>query len=220
MDSFSLYITGKRDFYNVLPARQRLILFFLCLSVLYFFWFLVVSQPMNKSISRLKLENAYLYSQYHPDNMVKDAGDVDLISLNKKLRDLKKRVVLLNEELINYFSVIDSVDEIVGVVKGLIDSEGLIAINEIKEMPVTKIAIPSSFDINRQDESENKEWSFYKHEIQIKLTGDYINIVKYLNKIELLEWNLFIENIKYDVIDHPKSAATIALYALSMDGDL
>ncbi len=217
--------------YNALDLRQRVLILCSILSIVYMAWYFLLEIPISKKIKQHHAENIYLSGRSSADNNSFSSIDAtDIASLNSQLAIVKREVDQLNNDLSHYFSIIGSVDELLVIVKELLESnEGLI-VEELKLLPTEVVNIENYYDINEGiDEGEGEhndaelnqdEIVLYKHKIHLQLKGNYVDLTRYLQQVESLKWGLFTQDISYKVNKHPDAAISLLLYTLSFEGSV
>jgi len=98
----------------------------------------------------------------------------------------------------------------IALTKVLGDSKG-IKVESLTSLPVT--AVNSAHD-------KAAENIFYKHTLEMKLSGSYNAIYQYLLNLEALQEKFYWSSLSYQVSDYPLADVTIQIYTLSAQKDL
>lgn len=116
--------------------------------------------------------------------------------LKKIERELKSKTV----ELIDP-------EDMFQVLSQLINKRSNLKILGLKRLSVTPI---------REDNApEEQAAKFFRHNIQIKLQGNYDDITQYMAQLENMEWKLIWNEIALETIEYPDLRVTIELSTLS-----
>ncbi|MDA7745889.1 hypothetical protein N8878_00970, partial [Psychromonas sp.] len=89
-----------------------------------------------------------------------------------------------------------------------------IKINYLTTLPV------QSFDSQPTGDNKEKSVLFYKHSLEVQLTGDYNAVYQYLRNLEMLQDKFYWASLKYEVADYPLANITLQIYTLSDQQDL
>ena len=57
----------------------------------------------------------------------------------------------------------------------------------------------------------------YKHGIELRLEGGYLDLLDYLTRLEKLPWQMFWARTGIDALQYPRVQMTVTLYTLSLD---
>ncbi len=85
--------------------------------------------------------------------------------------------------------------------------------NPILEATIASVAEQEAAD----DNLEEGEVLLYRHGVKIELLGSYWDIVRYLKKIEVMEWSFFWHMIDYEVLEYPTASVVLELHTLGYD---
>jgi MSHA biogenesis protein MshJ len=222
------------ELFDGLVFRQRLLVMICLLSVVYAAWYFIVGAAAEKSLEMARQENNYLAEKaeaLQPNHLSEASikSSLDTVKLNNKLKLLRQEVEQINADLANYLSIIVSADELMLVVKNILESQPGLVIEEIKLLPEETVVLGNYLgqEYNQGDgqaqeydeeESERLEELFLrKHKISIVFRGGYQDVADYLQALESLEWNLYMQDITYRVEDYPEARVELVVYALTIE---
>lgn len=69
----------------------------------------------------------------------------------------------------------------------------------------------------RDEPSAGPMGAVYKHGVEITVQGSYLDLLRYLEGIEALPWQMFWGTVDVDGKDYPTVTLTLRLYTLSLD---
>lgn len=64
---------------------------------------------------------------------------------------------------------------------------------------------------------QNLHGAIYKHEVEIVLQGNYLDMLSYMRELESLPEQVYWNKGKLTVIDYPKASLTLSLFTLSLE---
>lgn len=131
--------------FNGLALRQLILLFVALLSLVYMVWYVLLGEPLIRSIEKASKLNASLKSQYSSAVYANSHEDLDVLNeLQSRLDLLNIEHDRLNQSLSNYFSVITSSTKMLEGVKGLLKNSDGLRIEHLEEMPAERLYIPQN----------------------------------------------------------------------------
>lgn len=69
-------------------------------------------------------------------------------------------------------------------------------------------------DISEKDNEESAV--VYRHPVRLVFTGNYLNVLSYLEVIEKMPWDLYWDTVQLDVEKYPKAKIVITVFTLSL----
>lgn len=120
---------------------------------------------------------------------------------------------------------INALDEqLRGVNRGLVPPQRMAGILEemLARNPGIELVrlrtLPVSYLIERtQSSSSDERANVYKHGLEMTLQGRYLDLLKYLEKLEALPWQMFWARVSMDAEDSPSVRITVTVFTLSLD---
>ncbi|MBF0135541.1 MAG: hypothetical protein HQL65_04820 [Magnetococcales bacterium] len=73
-----------------------------------------------------------------------------------------------------------------------------------------------SEDANSEASDDFADESIFKHGMQIRLRGNYLDVVRYLKSLEGMKWVIFWDSLEYAVGQYPDMTVTLSVYSLSL----
>ena len=70
---------------------------------------------------------------------------------------------------------------------------------------------------NVNDTEQNLRGAIYKHEVEIVLQGNYLDMLNYMRELESLPEQVYWNKAKLTVIEYPKASLTLHLFTLSLE---
>ncbi len=178
-----------------------------------FGWWNFYAAPMMGKTGQLLSENQRLADDVEKTRaLVRDirerieAGvhrekELQLASLGQKLDQVENLLKVKTVELIDP-------EKMFGLMNQLIYRDSRLQLLSLKRREV-KPAIPS------YDEEGSEEPSLYRHVLEIKFAGKYLDILKYMQTLESLDWKLLWDEIEIQSEEYPKATVSLAISTLS-----
>jgi MSHA biogenesis protein MshJ len=202
-----------RQRFDAQSLRERGLIAFSLIVVIGFGWWNSHAEPMMKKTELLQTENQRLGDEVEKTRAI--AGDIrqriaggvyrekefQLAMLGKELDELEDQLRVKTVELIDPGKMFELMNQ-------LIYRDSRLQLLSLKRREV-KPAIPSL------GEEETEEPALYRHVLEIKLAGKYLDILKYMQTLESLDWKLLWDEIEIQSDEHPKVTVEVAISTLS-----
>jgi MSHA biogenesis protein MshJ len=202
---------GQR--FNAQTLRERALVVVSLLCLLGFAWWNYYSQPMMQNIAAREAENQRIAAQVKETRaLVADLRqriatgvyqdkEQQLKRLSKELAAVENR---LHEETVE---LIDP-EKMLQLVTELVYRESRLKLLSLKRIDV-KPAIP------REEGDTTKEPGIYRHVLEIELAGKYLDMLKYMQTLEQLDWKLLWDEIEILSEEHPTVTLRLVMSTLS-----
>ena len=205
--------------FNRLTLRERVITFaalFICTLSITYFWIL---DPAN--IQFIKAEKSLKVTSTQQSSMKSEIEKVKLKLRDDPLKTINNEIIALGQTSVSLdtqlnlrlVKFIHANKMPVALTKVLAKSPG-IKVNYLKSLPV------ESFSNDSDANTEDKKVLFYKHTLEMELTGNYNAMYHYLRNLEALQDKFYWSSLKYEVTDYPLASVTLQIYTLSDQQDL
>ena len=201
--------------FSKLTKRERVILFVGSVGVILILGFWVV----DASLANGKLIQRQLTQSITDTATAKAQTQVLVRQLAQNPDDVaRSRMLTLTGE-------IDALDEqLRGVNRGLVPPQRMAGILEdmLARNPGIKLVklktLPVSNLIERKQASSSQDnANVYKHGLEMTLQGGYLDLLKYLGKLEDLPWQMFWAHVSMDAEGSPSVRITVTVFTLSLD---
>jgi len=219
-------------------VRERCLMVGAIAAVIYLLWDFVLLQPMAEKMEILtarervvkqalqtgEAELAVLsaIAQKDPDIELKR----NLQELQEKLRQLDGQLDTLSAGLVAAQKLPQVLHYVLHESSAVRDAGGL-SIVSMATRPPEEIVLSKEKEVAStpqvQTETEAaaaapavlETVKIYKHGVNLKLTGDFVSAVRYLQALEQGEWRFYWESLKYQVSRYPQAEIQLTVFTLS-----
>jgi len=215
-----LNFTNIEKAFNQLSLRERIST--LCALLICFFAvsYFLIFEPML--LQQVQAEKAIKISEQQEASLSNEITAIKLRLQKDPLQEVNEQIAFskqtlavldkqLNKKLVKF---ILAQKMPIALTKVLGNSPG-IKVESLISLPVT--AVNSAQEGAAGQAAEN---IFYKHTLEMKLTGSYNAIYQYLLNLEALQEKFYWSSLSYQVSDYPLANVTIQIYTLSAQKDL
>ena len=202
-----------RERFDAQSLRERGLIAFSLIAVIGFGWWNYYAAPMMKKTELLQTENRRLGDEVLKTQAL--VGDISqriaagvyqekefqLAGLGRQLDEIEDQLRVKTVELVDPEKMFELMNK-------LIYRDSRLQLLSLKRREV-KPAIPSL------SEEETEEPGLYRHVLEIEFAGKYLDILKYMQTLELLDWKLLWDEIEIYSDEYPKAIVKLAISTLS-----
>ncbi len=152
-----------------------------------------------RSISRLQNENLAIEAKLKRD----PDSEVD-----KKLKQLMAESQQLSEELSTMVNSLIAPSEMAQLLEDVLKNSDKLDLVSLSSLPVETLVAGSTINEVETD-------GYYLHPVRIELTGEYFNILAYLQQLEAMPKQYFWRSYQYNVEEYPQARLVMEVYTLS-----
>ncbi|MBL4762603.1 MAG: hypothetical protein JKY93_07895 [Gammaproteobacteria bacterium] len=214
---------------DAMTLRERVMVFFVVLVLLAVLWdqlYLadamqedkslateVVSMQLNSRTLSTQLDVLTIRAKQDPNKQRK----AEIVLLQKQLQTVDLELREKTAELIDP-------TEMVAVLEKMLASEpGLILISTATTGSSSALEyLKAGEKSDREDSEDGAELDsdaapkIYKHGLEMHFEGDYYSVVRYIKKLEDMEWQFIWDVVELKTAKYPKVIAKLHLYTLSL----
>jgi len=220
-------ITEKID---NLSIRERAIVFFGILFVLYSIWDALLMQPLSNQQMKIKadlqqLQATQLATYTQIQKTLEDNRMDPNVELELNLNALKAELKQLNDEVQTTTAHLVSPGQMAKILEDVLHKTKGLKLTELKSLGATSLTgdgqdkkkAGSNLTTPKDETSAGTGIvNAYKHGIRIEFEGDYMSTLDYLKELETLDSRFFWGSIEYQVIGYPFARAAIQVFTLSL----
>lgn len=199
--------------FNAYSMRERGLIAISILVVISYLWWVSYAAPLTRNVEALQVKNQSIAREIDSNRAivhgtrqaiatgVYQKKEKQLLRLSKDLAALEDQLQVTTIELIDPEKMFQLMNE-------LIYRDSRLKLLSLKRREV-KPAIPPI------DEEEIDEASIYRHVLEIEFAGKYLDILKYMQKLEALDWKLLWDEIELESDEYPNVTVKVVISTLS-----
>ncbi len=202
---------------NDLTFRERSLAMISIVVLLGFAWWNAYGQPIQAETKQLNKQNEALVQEIlvlestsqsiekRIDGGILNAKQRQLENLQDELNRVKN---LLDEKLLDLIEP----DEMFQLMRELIFAESKLKLTGLKRKRVAPV-----FSENEKagEEKGEDQPEIYRHVMEMKFEGTYLNILSYLSRLEKIEWKLIWDRLSLRIEEYPVINVEIEISTLS-----
>ncbi len=194
-----------------LSLRERLLIGATSLTLLAAVWYVQFLEPLDKQATQKRAELSALQDRARVANeqvaqqMLELAGGS--AEQRARVARINQQIDELNAALGDYASELIDPAEMAQLLEGVLRKQAGLELVRIRNLPSETLAAS-------EDENATR---FYRHGLEIEVTGSYADTLDYLESIESLPWRLYWQVLELEVLDYPTNRVRIEVSTLSLD---
>ena len=234
MKQYWLKVSQKID---SLTLRERAIIFGMAAFMLIMLVNTALLDPQFKKQNELsqrirqeQSQTAGIQAEIQQKVKLQD-GDPDKQD-RERLVQLRRQALQINDALRNMQKGLVSPDKMAELLESILKRNTSLKLVSLKSLPASNIAASSTM----QERTANEKGAavqldkattasaaspvvdaIYKHGVEIKVQGAYLDMLAYMTALEETSWQLLWGKADLTVDEYPKSTLTLTLYTLSLD---
>lgn len=199
--------------FDARSLRERGLMALSLIVVVCFVWWSNYATPRMIEIDALQMENQRIGGEVANQRVllgdirrtiaagVQQEKEVQLARLSKDLAALEDQLRVTTIELIDPEKMFQLMNQ-------LIYRDSRLTLLNLKRREV-KPAIPT------EDEAEADEAGIYRHVLEIEFAGKYLDILRYMQTLEALDWKLLWDEIEIVAGEYPQVSVKVVISTLS-----
>jgi MSHA biogenesis protein MshJ len=216
------YLQLASHYLNKLSLRERILVLLVVCSVIYVVWdTLLLSKFEQQYKQQLSQQQQLNQQQQEIDTAIIQVGKKIALS-NDESNKIKQQITQTNKQIQQNEQQLSSVlnklvppTKITELLRSLLLDTYSLRLLSVSNEPVKNITFNAEDDQNEDDQQSIA--LFYEHATTIKLAGGYQQLYQYLTALENSEWELFWDQLEYNVTDYPYAEITIRVHTISSD---
>ncbi len=203
--------TATQNF-NALTLRERVLFILTILISISVVWWYFYVEPMQLKTKSLVVENNRISNEIVitrrtiNDIRSRIAQGVDQ-DKTRKLAQLELALEAVDERLrLKTIELIDP-EQMFQLMTRLVYKESKLKLLSLKRREVKQAITPS--------EKQADEYGIYRHVLEVKFSGKFLDILKYMQSLENLDWKLIWDEIEIVTDEYPRITVKVVISTLS-----
>lgn len=209
---------------NALSRRERVLVLLGVLALVVAVMNAILLDPVSKRASMLSVQLASAQAQVKIMNqqlqMLDTVPPVDPDVPNReRLAVLRQQLQQTNTSLEMMQKQLVSPDKMTGLIEDLLRKNTQLKLVSLKTLPPRGMLATDGAGPAQAANPSAKiaEFPLYRHGVELKVRGRYLDLLNYLLALEKLPWHMLWGNISLASDAYPQSTMTLTIYTLSLD---
>jgi len=229
-DSLKEQFKKWQELIDARVMRERALIFMCMLAAVFMVWSFVIQAPFDKK--RLELESKIAASETEQRNLQVQIAAVTQSLLNDPARTKKAQITQLESDIAGVDSQLQSVsqrlikaEQLPLALQDVLSKAERVTLLEVNTMPAMELQLTqlsesgqSSSAPSQQSQPQNA--GVYMHAVELKLAGNYAEVLQLLKSLEQLPWRFYWQTLDYKVVQYPNAEILLRVYTLSSEEGL
>jgi MSHA biogenesis protein MshJ len=212
--------------------RERALIFSCMLAAVFMLWNFVIQAPLDKK--RLELESKIAASENEQRNLQTQIAAVTQSLLNDPSRTKKAQITQLESDIASVDSQLQSVsqrlikaEQLPLALQDVLSKAERVTLLEVNTMPAMELQLTqlsesgqTSSQTSTKSQPGAQNAGVYMHAVELKLAGNYAEVLQLLKSLEQLPWRFYWQTLDYKVIQYPRAEILLRVYTLSSEEGL
>jgi len=203
------YLIKFEQWLHKLAPRERLLVLALELVLVFMIWTLIWHVPMKNQTRRLNLQVSQAKEQIvifdeQSKSIEQQINNSPVKLLQRNISELKQSLSDIDKSLEPFGRKTLSPKKIPALVRSIINKTGGLTLLDLTSRPA----------VNESSAQSQQKSSLARYSTRITLTGGYFDIVKFLQKLASVRWQIIWDDFTLEVTKHPKMTVQLKIYTL------
>jgi MSHA biogenesis protein MshJ len=202
--------------FNAMSLRERGMVAFSALAVVVLLWDQGLMNPLrarqqqlNQELAKTKEGLALLTSTIEGR-----AADNPFSVAMKQKSDLTQSIAAVDEQLKSESAGLIPPERMLEALRDVLERQGGLRLVSMRNLPVTSLVSP---ELSAPGQPAATVQGPYVHSLEFVVDGGYLDVLRYLQKVEALEWRFYWQLLELKTAEYPLNRVRIRLNTLSMD---
>ena len=212
---------------NKLSTRERVMVMLGVLAVIFMIWDTFMIVPLQSSNKTLLNQRITIQGQVADlqSRLVIANGLLKNTTRKKLISDislLEKKIIGFDEKILERLQGRVAPEYMIAMLSDVLNKNQRLKLLSISNLP----AEPLTSKEQQETDSRGKKISskpvdpdlagVFMHSLELELEGRYLNILEYLQALEVLPWKIFWDHVKLQVLEYPKVRVQIKVHTFSL----
>lgn len=216
---------------DAMSLRERAIIFALAVLILVLLINATLLDPQyakqSKLSQQIKEQQAQIADiQHQIQQRVKAQENDPDYDVRMRMQALRQRAQQMNDALGDVQKGLVPPDRMAALLESVLKKNDKLLLLSLKTLPVKRLndavdadekPAPDVLTASLPDEEPDAVKGVFKHTVELKVQGSYMDIMAYMKSLEDMPWQIFWGNAELAVDDYPKGTLTLTLFTLSLD---
>lgn len=215
MSAFRDSLTRGRDWFDQRPVRERvLMLATLVVLLLVVGWELAVAPVLERTErTRTQIDQREQRAREWQEQvalLTRKAGDDPNQQLRELMEQRRERLAGLDRQLAQATGGLVSPEAMVALLRNML------AAQQALELVSLELLDPVPVYSSDEDRAEQAEPLMFAHDVELVVSGGYLELLAYLERLEALDQGLGWGQLDYEVEAFPEASARLRVRTLSL----
>jgi len=217
-----------REKVNGLKTRERAMILFMALAVVYMVWDVVIFNPV--AVAKAQVDKEVMSIEQSIAAMVSEEKAI-LSAVNADPdRDLKIQIAAQEQVLAQLNATLEElslglvpVDRLASILHDVLQKTGKLQLLNLRTLSVEAVTLQESAKTQNTSVATDLEplvAGVYRHRVVLTVKGDFRELLDYLRVLESMHWRFYWDQLHFEEDQYPDATIKLHVYTLSTDEGL
>ena len=202
---------------NHLSLRERAMVFGAGVALLGMGWQMLLMDPLARRAGAAQQQLSELHQRLQAAEIAaSSAAQSPALVAAARNRALEQRLAQLDADLAAAAHGYVAPERVAQLLGELISRQHGLTLISLRNLPVESLALPANANAAVSARPAARDHGPFLHPLELIISGDYPNIVAYLQALEQLPWRLHWERLELQVEHYPVNRVRLVIGALSL----
>jgi MSHA biogenesis protein MshJ len=214
--NFDAALLNVKTRFNAMSLRERAMVAVASFAVIVLLWDQAFMNPLRARQEHLTKELASTQESLAllTSTIEGRAQDNPLSIAMRQKRDLSQSIAAVDDQLRSESAGLIPPDRMLEALRDVLDRQGGLRLVSMRNLPVTSLVPQAEPAVGAQPAPMQGP---YVHSLEFVVDGGYLDVLRYLQKVEALPWRFYWQVLELKTAEYPLSRVRIRLNTLSMD---
>lgn len=212
--------------------RERILILFSVFAIIFMLWNFVIQAPFDKKIKETQLQLDAVAVQR--TTMQTQISSITASLLNDPDKQKKAQIEQLQADIASLDTQLQAIsqslikaDKLPVALQDVLQKTSQLTLMQVNTLPAHELQLtqtsaksaPVMKDSQSKDTTEESA-GVYEHAVELKVSGNYLQVVQFLIALEQLPWRFYWQSLDYKVTQYPSAEITLRVYTLSAEEGL
>lgn len=221
------HFNALKSLIDQLSTRERILVLLGALAVVYMIWDSFLITPAQEQYERLTNEQLNIKGQ-NSDLERRRILASGLLS-NSRRQQVLKEISQIEQEIKNFDGLIlerlqgrVAPEYMSALLNDVLQKNQNLELIRINNQPAEPFVKKKPKDQNKTDRQKDntlidpKLMGIFLHSLELELQGSYLDILSYLQELEGMQWKIFWDQVKLEVLSYPRVKVQIRVHTFSL----
>jgi len=231
-------LTKLQEKIDARVMRERVLIFLSATALVFMVWNFIIQAPVSNQVQEAEAQLSALATQRTAMETQITAATQALLNdpdRQKKLqiKQLETDIAELEVQLQNKSQTLVKADELPKLLQDVLQKTTQLNLLEVATLPMQElhfITTNGALEVSEtkpnydnkfaSQSQENDRVGVYEHAVELRVAGNYFQVIRFLTALEALPWRFYWQRLDYKVTEYPNAEIILRVYTLSSEEGL
>lgn len=221
----SAYLSDLQEKINARILRERVLIFLSAIAVVFMLWNFIIQAPLDKKMQDIK-------TQLTTAETLRTTTQTEIATLTQALLNdpdtiKKAQIVQLQADILQVENQLQSAshslikaEQLPQALHDALEKTSQLTLLQATTLPAHELQFLPLVTSENNAATEVQKTGVYEHVVELRVAGNYFQVVEFLTALEALPWRFYWQRMDYKVMQYPNAEIILRVYTLSSEEGL